>query len=180
MASEVNPTPDSTREQQHCPECSHRRLVCDGTRPACQKCLSRGLTCPGYRNTRPLKWLTPGRVTSRTRGKTRRGTGRPVHPVSVSMSNCGNHRDSSESNQVSDGGWFSGYGESGEEVASPVVAYRHPTPVDLFPNTPLVSEVSNIVQARLYRVTNPLHFAPRPLPLVSAVRKLTATMEGFR
>ena len=158
MASEVNPHQILLANSNTVRNVPIGALCATVLGPACQKCLNRGLTCPGYRNTRPLKWLTPGRVTSRTRGKTRRGTGRPVHPVSVSRSNCGNPRDYTESNQASDGGWFSGDGESGEEVASPVVAHRHPTSVGFFPNTPLVSKVSNIVQARLYRVMTPSPF----------------------
>lgn len=39
----------------------------DGGVPACKKCVTRGLTCPGY-DKMPLKWLTPGQT--RSKGKT--------------------------------------------------------------------------------------------------------------
>lgn len=35
--------------------CNRRRIKCDGARPACNKCTSRGLRCPGYNKT--LKWI---------------------------------------------------------------------------------------------------------------------------
>lgn len=159
MASQAQPPPDPAREQQHCSQCFHRRLVCDGARPACQKCLSRGLTCPGYLNARPLRWLTPGRVTSRTRGKARRIPGRSAHPVSVSKSNSGNSRDSSESNQEAGDAWLSGDQESSEDVASTAIYCRQSSLVGLFRDIPLASEASNIVQARLYRAPYPLHSA---------------------
>lgn len=38
-----------------CRICNRRRIKCDGTRPACIKCTSRGLQCPGY--ARVLKWI---------------------------------------------------------------------------------------------------------------------------
>ena len=31
-----------------CPQCSRRRIDCDGAKPACKKCTSRGLTCSGF------------------------------------------------------------------------------------------------------------------------------------
>ncbi|KMU76312.1 hypothetical protein CISG_01046 [Coccidioides immitis RMSCC 3703] len=61
-------------ERRQCWECSRRRLVCDSSRPACNKCQTAGITCPGYSQKKPLKWLPPGKVTSRTR----RRRGRPT------------------------------------------------------------------------------------------------------
>ena len=31
-----------------CPQCSRRRIDCDGAKPSCKKCASRGLTCSGF------------------------------------------------------------------------------------------------------------------------------------
>ncbi|KAB8264896.1 fungal-specific transcription factor domain-containing protein [Aspergillus pseudonomiae] len=51
--------------QRHCWECMRRRLVCDFERPTCNKCRSAGVDCPGYDEKKPLRWLAPGKVTSR-------------------------------------------------------------------------------------------------------------------
>lgn len=56
--------PDSSR---WCWECQRRRLVCDCARPICRKCKATGVVCPGYEDKKPLTWLAPGRVLSRTR-----------------------------------------------------------------------------------------------------------------
>ncbi|RMZ41300.1 C6 finger domain protein [Aspergillus flavus] len=53
--------------QRHCWECMRRRLVCDFARPTCNKCRSAGVACPGYDEKKPLRWLAPGKVTSRAR-----------------------------------------------------------------------------------------------------------------
>ena len=58
------PTDPSRR---YCWECQRRRLECDSTRPVCNKCRQAGVVCPGYEDKKPLKWLAPGRVTSRNR-----------------------------------------------------------------------------------------------------------------
>ncbi|KAJ4221446.1 hypothetical protein NW759_006693 [Fusarium solani] len=56
-------------QQRHCWECRRRCLVCDFTEPACKRCWTAGVECPGYSHVKPqrLKWLAPGRVTSRSR-----------------------------------------------------------------------------------------------------------------
>jgi hypothetical protein len=64
MDAETPPKPDSNR---WCWECQRRRLVCDCARPVCNKCHGAGLVCPGYEDKKPLTWLAPGRVLSRTR-----------------------------------------------------------------------------------------------------------------
>ncbi|KAK1147251.1 hypothetical protein N8T08_001990 [Aspergillus melleus] len=53
--------------KQHCWECLRRSLVCDFARPQCKRCATAGISCPGYGKTEPrrLKWLPPGKVTSR-------------------------------------------------------------------------------------------------------------------
>lgn len=51
---------------RHCWECLRRDIACDGTYPVCKTCAGKEVVCPGYDNTKPLRWLTPGKVTSRT------------------------------------------------------------------------------------------------------------------
>ncbi|KAF2004178.1 hypothetical protein P154DRAFT_617399 [Amniculicola lignicola CBS 123094] len=53
--------------KRQCWECLRRRLVCDFARPGCKKCQTHGAECPGYGEKKPLKWLAPGKVKSRTR-----------------------------------------------------------------------------------------------------------------
>lgn len=57
--------------KRHCWECLRRSLVCDFTRPHCTRCSTSGIACPGYGKTEPrrLKWLPPGKVTSRRQKK---------------------------------------------------------------------------------------------------------------
>ncbi|KAK8037965.1 C6 zinc finger domain protein, partial [Apiospora phragmitis] len=57
----------TTSIRLYCWECQRRRLECDSTRPVCNKCRQAGVVCPGYEDKKPLRWLAPGRVTSRTR-----------------------------------------------------------------------------------------------------------------
>ncbi|KAH9904275.1 fungal-specific transcription factor domain-containing protein [Xylariomycetidae sp. FL2044] len=58
---------EGTPGRRHCWECLRRRLVCDGMRPACTRCRSAGIVCPGFEDKQPLRWLQPGKVTARTR-----------------------------------------------------------------------------------------------------------------
>ncbi|KAL7627706.1 hypothetical protein AAE478_001900 [Parahypoxylon ruwenzoriense] len=55
--------------KRHCWECRRRYLVCDSTEPACKRCSTSGIECPGYNDVKPtrFKWLAPGRITSRRR-----------------------------------------------------------------------------------------------------------------
>ncbi|KAI9044813.1 Zn(II)2Cys6 transcription factor [Aspergillus affinis] len=62
-------TATPTGERRQCWECRRRRLVCDSARPACNKCRAAGTECPGYSGNKPLKWITPGKVKSRNRGR---------------------------------------------------------------------------------------------------------------
>lgn len=57
---------DSTSARQ-CWECQRRERVCDAAWPVCQRCRKDRIVCPGYKNTKPLTWLPPGKVTSRNR-----------------------------------------------------------------------------------------------------------------
>ena len=64
-----------------CWECRRRRLVCDGTQPVCAKCRAARIVCPGYADKKPLTWLAPGQVVSRTRKrKTTRRDGNGSQP----------------------------------------------------------------------------------------------------
>lgn len=38
-----------------CRTCKQRRIKCDETEPACNRCKKSGLTCPGYHSEKPLK-----------------------------------------------------------------------------------------------------------------------------
>ncbi|WYZ38172.1 hypothetical protein EsH8_III_000086 [Colletotrichum jinshuiense] len=58
-------------ERRRCWECLRRRLVCDAVKPVCNKCRVAGIVCPGYDDKKPLTWLAPGKVTCRTRRKSR-------------------------------------------------------------------------------------------------------------
>lgn len=62
----------------HCWECLHRSLVCDSARPSCRRCASTGVECPGYGPVKPtrLRWVTPGRVTSRPKRLKRKHAGK--------------------------------------------------------------------------------------------------------
>ncbi|KAK4038172.1 fungal-specific transcription factor domain-containing protein [Parachaetomium inaequale] len=55
--------------KRHCWECRRRCLVCDSTKPACNRCTAAGNLCPGYGDAKPtrLVWLAPGTVKSRVR-----------------------------------------------------------------------------------------------------------------
>ncbi|KAI1489870.1 fungal-specific transcription factor domain-containing protein [Biscogniauxia mediterranea] len=60
--------------KKHCWECRRRRLVCDSTQPTCNRCRQARIVCPGYEDHQPLRWLAPGKVTSRNR-RPKGGTG---------------------------------------------------------------------------------------------------------
>ena len=60
-----------TIPKRQCWECQRRRLVCDFSFPACNKCCAAGVDCPGYGENKPLRWLAPGKVTSWTRQRRR-------------------------------------------------------------------------------------------------------------
>ncbi|EFQ34907.1 hypothetical protein CGRA01v4_04170 [Colletotrichum graminicola] len=81
--SALPPSSPEASERQRCWECLRRRLVCDATKPICNKCRVAGIVCPGYDDKKPLTWLAPGRVTCRTRRKPpnaekESGPGKPV------------------------------------------------------------------------------------------------------
>ncbi|KAK0616646.1 fungal-specific transcription factor domain-containing protein [Immersiella caudata] len=45
------------RNSKQCWECHRRRLVCDSARPQCRKCQTKGLDCPGYDSSKPVRWV---------------------------------------------------------------------------------------------------------------------------
>ncbi|KAH8879813.1 hypothetical protein GQ53DRAFT_853224 [Thozetella sp. PMI_491] len=59
-------TTKAAKEKQPCWECLRRRLVCDCTLPFCNKCRLANITCPGYSEKKPVKWLPPGKIKSRS------------------------------------------------------------------------------------------------------------------
>ncbi|KAL4912047.1 hypothetical protein BDW62DRAFT_206843 [Aspergillus aurantiobrunneus] len=42
-----------------CWSCRARRVRCGSEAPECTKCAEKGIACPGYRPTRPLRWKEP-------------------------------------------------------------------------------------------------------------------------
>lgn len=77
-------------EPRQCWECLRRRWVCDAARPVCNKCRAAGIVCPGYNDQKPLTWLAPGRVTSRTR---RQQNSRPSKTAGTKKAAVGNGGD---------------------------------------------------------------------------------------
>ncbi|KFY13971.1 hypothetical protein V492_02933 [Pseudogymnoascus sp. VKM F-4246] len=61
--------PEDKGSRRHCWECLRRSLVCDFTRPKCNRCTASGTECPGYGDKKPtrIKWLPPGQAKSRNR-----------------------------------------------------------------------------------------------------------------
>lgn len=57
------------RATRQCWECLKRRLVCDYTLPHCKKCQKAGRECSGYDDQKPIRWVEPGKTTSRRRKK---------------------------------------------------------------------------------------------------------------
>ncbi|KAI0202801.1 fungal-specific transcription factor domain-containing protein [Astrocystis sublimbata] len=74
--TQATPAPGREPARQHCWECQRRRLVCDSTRPICNRCRTNGIVCPGYGEQQPLRWVKPGRVTARGRRRGRAGGAR--------------------------------------------------------------------------------------------------------
>lgn len=76
----------SSALRAQCWECRRRRLVCDGGKPVCVKCLTSGIECPGYADKKPLVWVANGQVLSRPRGrkpKEKTEKMRPSRPVTT-------------------------------------------------------------------------------------------------
>ncbi|KAI0427593.1 hypothetical protein F5Y09DRAFT_27821 [Xylaria sp. FL1042] len=73
MEATASAKPQAETPRKHCWECLRRRLVCDSTRPVCNRCRTSGLVCPGYDEKQPLRWVKPGRVTARTRRRAKAG-----------------------------------------------------------------------------------------------------------
>ncbi|OAX85250.1 hypothetical protein ACJ72_00372 [Emergomyces africanus] len=46
--------------QPQCHTCRKRRVRCDSTHPACNKCIAKGVKCLGYGKQKPLVWLQGG------------------------------------------------------------------------------------------------------------------------
>jgi hypothetical protein len=93
----VQNTPKATRP---CWECLKRRLVCDYTLPFCKKCIKNGRECPGYDEQKPLRWIRPGKVTSRKRTEPPKSSD-PVLPVRQKRSPAGeSNNDTSWSNEM--------------------------------------------------------------------------------
>jgi hypothetical protein len=48
----------STKSKAKCYTCRRQRIVCDGGKPSCMRCISRGVECLGYSAT-PIRWVAP-------------------------------------------------------------------------------------------------------------------------
>ncbi|KAK3181168.1 hypothetical protein K4F52_007583 [Lecanicillium sp. MT-2017a] len=90
----ANKGPSSSEDAKSCWECIRRTLDCDGGRPICQKCIERGLVCPGYDNKKPLVWVTPGKTThrapqrpSRRKTSAAKGTSDSTTPTNTTPTN---------------------------------------------------------------------------------------------
>ncbi|OIW24740.1 hypothetical protein CONLIGDRAFT_685687 [Coniochaeta ligniaria NRRL 30616] len=130
--------PDSSK---WCWECRRRRLVCDCTRPVCNKCKTTGVVCPGYEDKKPLTWLAPGRVLYRPR----KPRGRPPASQKAVVKKGKNVPSSSESNT----------GPSSQEVTTL-------QSVAALPHAQLRTDMCDLVEAAMYCKTGPLQ-----LPLLS-------------
>ncbi|KAI1826573.1 hypothetical protein F4861DRAFT_536885 [Xylaria intraflava] len=90
--------------RKHCWECQRRRLVCDSAQPACNRCRKNGVECPGYSETKPLRWVKPGRVTTRNRRRQRDGSSLHVGPIQYNTSEpaSSTSKDSSGDGELQD------------------------------------------------------------------------------
>ncbi|KAF6815872.1 C6 zinc finger domain-containing protein [Colletotrichum plurivorum] len=61
-----NSNSNRSGRKRSCWECQRRRVVCDAGRPVCFKCRVAGIVCPGYDDKKPLTWVAPNQVTTRT------------------------------------------------------------------------------------------------------------------
>lgn len=78
-----------------CWDCRKRSLICDYTRPACHRCIAKGLNCAGYDGTPPrqLKWLAPGRVSSRNRRSTKKDSSKKKAKTDISSTSSSTSRE---------------------------------------------------------------------------------------
>ncbi|KAL0932727.1 C6 zinc finger domain protein [Colletotrichum truncatum] len=109
--------------RRQCWECQRRRVVCDAARPVCGKCKATGVVCPGYEDKKPLTWLTPGKVKTRT-WKRKKPSDKDASPKS-SSSEDGSDTTKSSSN-----------------VSTQLV--------HIFPGVELRSETCDFVEATMY------------------------------
>lgn len=144
-ADSAAPRPDSSR---WCWECRRRRLVCDCTRPVCDKCKATGVVCPGYEDRKPLTWLAPGKVLSRTRKP--RGS-RPAGVKKAKDSSSPSSSSSPDSNLSTNST------SSSREEAALQKVHRLPPP-----RTQLRTDMCDLAEAAMYCKTGPLQ-----LPLLS-------------
>ncbi|WQF90000.1 Putative zn(2)Cys(6) fungal-type DNA-binding domain, fungal transcription factor [Colletotrichum destructivum] len=112
--------------RRQCWECQRRRLVCDSARPVCSKCKISGVVCPGYEDKKPLTWLAPNKVKTRT--WKRKGGATAAGGDAVSKSQAG----SQEKDDVL-------------RLAASAKQLVH-----IFPGQELRSETCDIIEATLY------------------------------
>lgn len=123
----ATPTATPTGERRQCWECRRRRLVCDSARPACNKCRAAGTECPGYSGNKPLKWITPGKVKSRNRGRPSaaakgRAAAEPARSPASSSSSSSSTRHTVSSSATSTAHSTSNSNGNGRHLPIPVPA----------------------------------------------------------
>ncbi|OJD15978.1 hypothetical protein AJ78_03810 [Emergomyces pasteurianus Ep9510] len=59
-SSESPPSGGVSGLPPQCHTCRKRRVRCDSSRPACNKCIAKGVKCLGYGKQKPLVWLQGG------------------------------------------------------------------------------------------------------------------------
>ncbi|KAK4034040.1 fungal-specific transcription factor domain-containing protein [Parachaetomium inaequale] len=125
-------------ERQQCWECRRRRLVCDGTQPVCTKCRAARIVCPGYADKKPLTWLAPGQVMSRTRKKKSPNGPKSKAPGAPSKPCNGSKRRQQKAAAAANDS------DEGSRSDSPEDALGYPRPVELR------AEVCDIFEAMIY------------------------------
>ncbi|KAI2624433.1 fungal-specific transcription factor domain-containing protein [Xylaria nigripes] len=141
--TEANPT------RRHCWECQRRRLVCDSVRPICNRCRNNGIVCPGYSENKPLRWVKPGRVTTRNRRRPKGGAGLRADPI----------KDSPNAPDPTTGENSSANGEIEDAQAVNAAQLPIPDPImryDITCNDPSNVEASYVYGMELYNCRSPL------------------------
>ena len=176
-------------ENKHCWECRRRRLECGGEQPICTKCRTSGVVCPGYGDKKPLVWITPGKVVSRTWKRKNRvqpkevcervtiitSPGRELrtdsHAIAEALEYCERPRcrhcyiqetlTSGQDNTCILPETISNHLGTNHFIA-------HIPSINLFPQSTIHTLISMVISYRLYRATDDA----RVLPAISTTRQL--------
>ncbi|KXH40443.1 C6 zinc finger domain-containing protein [Colletotrichum salicis] len=124
---------EPSNARRRCWECQRRRLVCDSARPVCVKCKTSGVVCPGYEDKKPLIWLAPGKVKTRTWKR--------KSPSANKKKDNGSSKNGTKGQSES---------EIAKAVRSDVSGTRWDGTVHIFPGYELRDETCDIIEATLY------------------------------